>query len=95
MSEVLVGQSSLPRDLVVDPFAGSGSVGVVSTNLGRHFLGDDVSDNAANVTRTRLSSAGARLITSMQEMFKLDPSDALGSSDEMGQWEECLIRAIG
>ena len=54
VSEVLVRQSSAPGELVVDPFAGSGSVGVASLRLGRRFLGGDICDEAVRIARARL-----------------------------------------
>jgi site-specific DNA-methyltransferase (adenine-specific) len=54
VSEVLVRQSTLPGELVVDPFMGSGSVGVAALRLGRRFLGTDVSRAALDLTRERL-----------------------------------------
>lgn len=44
--ERIIAQSSLPGDLVVDPFAGSGSCGEAAFNLKRDFLGFDVEDAA-------------------------------------------------
>ena len=38
----LVERISEPRDLVVDPFAGSNPVGRACTTLGRRFLGCDL-----------------------------------------------------
>ena len=55
VSEVLVRQSSDPGDLVVDPFCGSGSVGVAARKLGRRFLGSDICPEAVEVTRERLT----------------------------------------
>jgi site-specific DNA-methyltransferase (adenine-specific) len=54
VSEVLVRQSTLPGELVVDPFMGSGSVGVAALRLGRRFLGTDVSRAAIDLTEDRL-----------------------------------------
>jgi site-specific DNA-methyltransferase (adenine-specific) len=54
VSEVLVRQSSSPGETVVDPFMGSGSVGVAALRLGRRFLGNDISEVALNLTRSRL-----------------------------------------
>ena len=42
VSEVLIGQSSQPGEVVADPFMGSGSVGVAALRLGRRFLGNDI-----------------------------------------------------
>ncbi len=60
LSEVLVRQSTTAGDLVVDPFSGSGSIGVAALRQGRHFLGSDLSPNATELARTRLAEAGGR-----------------------------------
>src|SRR5438094_4088259 len=39
IADVLIRQSSEPGNLVVDPFMGSGSVGIAAARLGRRFLG--------------------------------------------------------
>ncbi|HLU65491.1 MAG TPA: site-specific DNA-methyltransferase, partial [Kofleriaceae bacterium] len=58
VSEVLIRQSSAAGDLVVDPFMGSGSVGVAAVRLGRRFLGNDICEEAVAITRRRLVEAG-------------------------------------
>jgi len=60
VGEVLVGQSSAPGDLVIDPFMGSGAFGVAAVQLGRDFAGTDTSVEAHSVARRRLEEAGAR-----------------------------------
>jgi site-specific DNA-methyltransferase (adenine-specific) len=59
VSEVLVKQSTEPGMLVVDPFTGSGSVGVASVRQARHFAGNDVCDEALTIARARLIETGA------------------------------------
>ena len=59
LSEVLIRQSSSPGDVVVDPFMGSGSVGVAAVRLGRDFLGTDICDEALDISGTRLRAEGA------------------------------------
>jgi site-specific DNA-methyltransferase (adenine-specific) len=54
VSEVLVKQSSEPGVLVVDPFCGSGSVGVAARRHGRRFAGSDICAEAVEVTRERV-----------------------------------------
>jgi site-specific DNA-methyltransferase (adenine-specific) len=54
ISRVLVEQSSEPGALVVDPFAGSGSVGVAALRAGRRFVGGDVCAEAVDIARARL-----------------------------------------
>lgn len=58
LSEVLIRQSSSPGDVVVDPFLGSGSVGVAAARLGRSFQGTDICDEALVVAGSRLREAG-------------------------------------
>ncbi len=55
VSEVFVRQSSQPGDLVIDPFMGSGSVGVAALRNGRRFAGCDVTEAAVKLTRERLA----------------------------------------
>ena len=62
VSEVLIRQSSTPGDLVVDPFMGSGSVGVAAVNLGRDFCGCDISPEAQAMADERLRAAGAEVM---------------------------------
>lgn len=60
VSEVLIGQSSEPGQLVVDPFMGSGSTGVAAASLGRSFLGCDVSEEAHATAVPRLTALAPR-----------------------------------
>jgi len=60
LSETLVLQSSSAGDIVVDPFMGSGSVGVASLKLSRRFLGNDVSDSALAHARGRFAAVGGQ-----------------------------------
>ncbi|MFM8704192.1 MAG: DNA-methyltransferase, partial [Planctomycetia bacterium] len=58
MPEQLLGRiiraSSNPRDLVVDPFGGSGTTLAVAKKLGRSFLGFELSEAYAARIRERL-----------------------------------------
>ena len=60
VSRVLVRQSSIAGDLVVDPFCGSGSVGVASLHEGRRFLGADICKEAVEITLERLTTQSAQ-----------------------------------
>ena len=60
VSEVLVKQSSEPGELVIDPFMGSGSVGVAAIRNARDFRGNDLCAEALEITRQRLIEAGGR-----------------------------------
>lgn len=59
VSEILIGQSTQPGELVIDPFMGSGSAGVAAANLERNFAGNDICVEAVDITRKRLLDAGA------------------------------------
>jgi site-specific DNA-methyltransferase (adenine-specific) len=56
--ERIVAASSLPGDLVLDPFAGSGTTGVAAARLGRRWLLVDQNPAAVGIARARLASAG-------------------------------------
>ena len=58
LSEVLIGQSTKPGEVVADPFMGSGSVGVAAARLGRRFLGNDVNPEAVRLAAERLRAFG-------------------------------------
>ena len=59
LSEILIGQSTEPSETVIDPFMGSGSVGVAALQYGRRFLGCDISDDSILVAETRLERAAS------------------------------------
>ena len=55
----LVSQSSELGELVIDPFTGSGSTGVAALKLERNFAGNDVSERAIELARSRFAQSGA------------------------------------
>ena len=59
LSEILISQSTDAGALVVDPFMGSGSVGVAALNLGRRFAGNDIAADALALARSRLCGGDA------------------------------------
>ncbi len=54
MLRMIVGASSNPGDLVVDPFCGSGTTLAAADDLGRRFIGFDESFVAVQATHNRL-----------------------------------------
>lgn len=54
VSEVLVKQSTVERELVIDPFMGSASVGVAARRWHRRFLGNDIAPDAVGLAANRL-----------------------------------------
>jgi site-specific DNA-methyltransferase (adenine-specific) len=66
VARILIEQSSLPGQLVIDPFMGSGSTGVAATSLARSFLGNDLSPTALSLAERRLREISQRS-TSLSE----------------------------
>ena len=58
LSEILISQSTESGALVIDPFCGSGSVGLAAIQTERNFLGNDTCEEAIDITRQRLVAAG-------------------------------------
>jgi DNA modification methylase len=54
--ERIIEISTNPNDLVLDPVCGSGTTLVAARNLGRRFIGIDISKDACNISRKRLRS---------------------------------------
>lgn len=61
VSEVLIKQSTQSGEIILDPFIGSGSVGVASVKQGRHFLGCDSNPEAVDLSHDRISSVKGNL----------------------------------
>ena len=55
----IVGCSSNPGDLVCDPFTGSGTTPVVCQELGRRFIGAELSTAYVEISRARLAAHAA------------------------------------
>jgi len=51
----LISHFSPPGGLVVDPMAGSGTVGIAARKLGRRFIGVELDGNAARMARLRVA----------------------------------------
>lgn len=58
--ERLVLALSDPGEIVLDPYAGSGTTLAVAARLGRRFVGIDQSDVALRIATTRLEASGIR-----------------------------------
>ena len=52
----IITASSKPGDLVLDPFAGSGTTLIAAEQLNRRWVGFDVSRDSLSITKSRLSS---------------------------------------
>jgi hypothetical protein len=51
----IVERFTVPGDLVLDPFMGGGTTGVVALQLDRKFIGIDIDDNAIETTKKRIA----------------------------------------
>lgn len=67
----IVRSSSREDDVVLDPFAGSGTALVAAHRLGRRWIGIDASPVAVELARRRLEAAGADSVPA----FGLAPAD--------------------
>jgi adenine-specific DNA-methyltransferase len=56
----LILSFSEPRDIVLDPFAGSGSTAVAAKILGRRYVAIELSEQYARIARDRLRSGAYR-----------------------------------
>lgn len=72
--ERLIQACTRPGDLVLDPYAGSGTALVVASRLGRRALGIDDSAEALSVTRQRLEGAG---VEASEEQVVLDEASSV------------------
>src|SRR5919112_1042468 len=59
ISEVLISQSSMPGEVVADPFMGSASVGAAAVKLNRSFSGNDLNPRSVHLAAERLRMLGA------------------------------------
>jgi site-specific DNA-methyltransferase (adenine-specific) len=66
ISEVLVTQSTQPGELVIDPFMGSGSVGVAAVKQQRRFWGNDISDESLQIAHQRLTAYSGGMVNAAQ-----------------------------
>ncbi|WP_458726647.1 DNA-methyltransferase [Alteromonas macleodii] len=56
LAKTLISQSSDEDDLVVDPFCGSGFVGIASVSMSRKFIGNDICLEACQVASERMKN---------------------------------------
>lgn len=56
LMQALIALTTRPNQIVLDPFAGSGSTALAARNLGRHFLAYEINPEYAATFRTRLEN---------------------------------------
>ena len=64
---------------MIDPFMGSGSVGVAAAKLGRRFAGTDVNPEAVRLTAQRLGEFGP--VAGPSELLATVPTNLLALAD--------------
>ena len=60
LMEALVSKHSNPEDLVLDPFAGSGTTGIAAHRLGRRWIGVEINEEHYNAACARLEAETAQ-----------------------------------
>jgi site-specific DNA-methyltransferase (adenine-specific) len=71
VSRILIEQSSVEGETVIDPFFGSGSVGEAALRAGRNFYGSDIEQRAIDLAQARLNPLG-----NWEELAKFRPAQA-------------------
>jgi DNA modification methylase len=69
LAEDLIRCFSVPEDVILDPFLGSGTTAVMASRYGRQFVGIDISEEYAEIARERL-----RIETTIEDggLFSMD-----------------------
>lgn len=76
--------STDPRDIVFDPFVGSGTTGVAAVSLGRRFIGIDVSAEYLTLAETKITEVERRLPL---DIMPISPKQAKTKLAKPGQAE--------
>lgn len=77
--------SSEPRNLVLDPFCGSGTTGVVCARLGRRFVGFELDKDFLKVAAKRLTDeANTQEWQERQDHLSFDPPVTVGGGGVTG-----------
>ena len=81
--ERIIGASSNPDDLVLDPFCGCGTAVVAAQKLGRRWIGIDITHLAVNLMRTRLRDTfgDAAQFKVVGEPVSVDDAEELARTD--------------
>jgi site-specific DNA-methyltransferase (adenine-specific) len=78
----LVEQFTNPGDVVLDPFAGSGTTGIACLALGRRFIGVERDQAYAEIARKRLAAEGRGLTLADASSGQCSIYDVIASIDE-------------
>jgi site-specific DNA-methyltransferase (adenine-specific) len=75
---ILIG--SKERDIILDPFMGSGTTGVVAKRLDRDFIGIEINDNYFEIAQRRINSSIISHSSFNEKEFPLDVTNASSRS---------------
>lgn len=88
IAQVLISKSTMPGELVVDPFCGSGSTGEAAKFLSRQFIGCDISPLAVQMANDRISSSPVLDVSSCTHPFVRPPPFSLKRAMEISDARE-------
>ena len=69
--EPMILAGSRPGDLILDTFMGSGTVGVVARQLGRDYLGIELSHEYAEMARRRIAEEGRPVVLKRKQRHEM------------------------
>jgi site-specific DNA-methyltransferase (adenine-specific) len=94
LMERIVQASSNPNDTVLDPFCGSGTVGIVCARLGRHFVGVDLSAEYLDIASLRLQAE--RIVFTFERWERKETEQPPAKSEKSGQstWAHLVQTAL-
>lgn len=86
--------SSNPGDLVLDPFCGSGTTGVIAARLGRRFVGMDVERDYLTLAVARFEAelGPAHIVFAIDTILHQPPAG--NNRDEPPTWAEIVASAL-
>lgn len=92
---VLVEQSTVAGETVLDPFMGSAVAGAASVKLGRNFIGGDIKESAVVDGRERLLAAGG--VELAPPIYMIRPTDPVVPAEGPGSstWSKDLPPQVG
>lgn len=84
-----------PDDLVIDPFAGSGTTLAACLRLGRHFLGFEIDLGNFAIATERLKRYGYRTLKEVQRMNASQLKKQFSNCDSTAAKGQLIIQAAG
>lgn len=79
LMERVVLASSNPKDLILDPFCGSGTTGVAAVKHGRRFIGVEIEPNFLDLSERRLNA-----IAHIKSEIRTSYEGTFGISEQVG-----------